>query len=396
MNAKTSWLIFFVATLLLGVAIALVNQYAPATNSGFKDAAAALAFVSGAAVAIERVIEAGWTFLGGWLGTYWPLREVRGQVDALQSELDASLAPFYDGLEKKLTEAAQADEEAQKALNSATDEIAALKKRYDDLKNLAPDNQRVQLIAAAAAQNVAYLSQKYGDVAPELQTAGAIANISINGLQNFLASFKDNPGRRLISIYAGAILGLGVTGFFGLDLFQAVLGTTPKYPHAQIVLTGIVIGLGSSPTHEVIRAVQEYKKSRKGDNLSQPALPAAVVKDRREADEKRRGKRTRRGRNARPAPDAGALTETVRRVVIEPQRQQAPHDSRNGQRGRADEKARPNNRRRHVLSVVELRFFRTMRVALRVLMREGVGLRGNRWLVIGGLLHNGWILPEKI
>jgi hypothetical protein len=42
----------------------------------------------------------------------------------------------------------------------------------------------------------------------------------------------------------------------------------------QVILTGLIIGLGSGPTHEVIRAVQEYKKSRKGDNISRPDLPS--------------------------------------------------------------------------------------------------------------------------
>jgi hypothetical protein len=34
-----------------------------------------------------------------------------------------------------------------------------------------------------------------------------------------------------------------------------------------------MIGLGSGPTHEVIRAIQEYKKNRKGENTAKPDLP---------------------------------------------------------------------------------------------------------------------------
>jgi hypothetical protein len=35
----------------------------------------------------------------------------------------------------------------------------------------------------------------------------------------------------------------------------------------------MIIGLGSSPTHEIIRAVQEYKKNRKGENTAKPDQP---------------------------------------------------------------------------------------------------------------------------
>jgi hypothetical protein len=35
-----------------------------------------------------------------------------------------------------------------------------------------------------------------------------------------------------------------------------------------IVFTGIVMGLGSNPTHEVIRALQEFKKNLKIQNAT--------------------------------------------------------------------------------------------------------------------------------
>jgi hypothetical protein len=88
-------------------------------------------------------------------------------------------------------------------------------------------------------------------------------------LADVVATFKDNPGRRLISIYVGAVFGLLVSGMLSLDLFAAALQRPtatigPSWlPHLGIVLTGLVMGLGSNPTHEVIRAVQEFKKSLK-------------------------------------------------------------------------------------------------------------------------------------
>jgi hypothetical protein len=38
-------------------------------------------------------------------------------------------------------------------------------------------------------------------------------------------------------------------------------------------MTGVLVGLGSNPTHEVIRALQEYKKAKKGENIEKPKLP---------------------------------------------------------------------------------------------------------------------------
>lgn len=275
MKARTTSIIMLIATLVLAATIGAVAIYAPKTNVGFKDAMSALAFVSVAAVSIERVIEMIWTVLGGALGSYWPMNAVHRQVNALVTELDTSMKPFHEGLTGKLEKLVAEGKMTAETMEKGKSEIERIKRRFDELKGMAPDNQRVQLLVAAASQHVSYFNAKYKVAVKELDNAGAVANTAINGLQNFLASFKDNPGRRLISIYIGAVAGVAVAGVMGLDLFQAVLDDTapPAHPTLQIIFTGLVIGLGSSPTHEVIRAVQEYKKGRKGDNISRPDLP---------------------------------------------------------------------------------------------------------------------------
>jgi len=129
------------------------------------------------------------------------------------------------------------------------------------------------------------LQEKFADLLTDADRATKVANTAIGGLQDFLATFKDNPGRRLISIYLGAILGLLVAGFFGLDVFAAATrsvstATTASVstcPRFMVLLTGVIIGLGSNPTHEVIRAVQEFKKGQKGENTSKPNLPSKPV-----------------------------------------------------------------------------------------------------------------------
>lgn len=287
MTRKTTLLIALVATLVLVVVALIVKGYVqdhfpidPATGklvlNSFKDAATTLAFIGGAAMGIERVLEAFWTFMGGVVGTYWPLNAINKQVQTLVGDLDSALKPFHEEALKKihtLRDAGNKTAAELKKLDEAENEIGKLKARFDEIKKLAPDNQRVQLLTAAASQNVAFLKEKFGDLLTDADRATKVANTAIGGLQDFLASFKDNPGRRLISIYFGVILGLIVAGLFGLDVFAAASNSSSKNPEWMVLLTGVIIGLGSNPTHEVIRAIQEFKKGQKGGNISQPDLP---------------------------------------------------------------------------------------------------------------------------
>ena len=103
---------------------------------------------------------------------------------------------------------------------------------------------------------------RFGDASAALTT-------SITSVTDFLASFKDNPGRRMLSLELGIIGGLAVALFTGVDVFA---GTSNEGAGAAdmvsatvggILFTGVLMGLGSSPTHEVIRVLQESKQARK-------------------------------------------------------------------------------------------------------------------------------------
>lgn len=278
MLGRTTSIIVLVANALLVLAILGVMAYAPPNNAAFKDAASAIAFVGGAAIAIERIIETGWTFLGSAFGTYWPLGAVQQQVSALVGELDSSLKPFHDELKTELDTLAKRGKLTTAQIDQGKKEIDSLKQRFDGLTKMATDHQKVQLLAASASQSVSHLYGKYKDVVGDMDRANAAANNAIAGIQTFLVTFKDNPGRRVISLYAGALLGVAVAGAFGLDLFQAVLEPGPQqlpYRSLRVVLTGLIIGLGSNPTHEVLRAVQEYKKSQKIGNAAKNSSPSA-------------------------------------------------------------------------------------------------------------------------
>jgi hypothetical protein len=300
-------------SLALIAAMLLVYFLAPAPNARFKDAAAALAFITGAAVGIERVIEAFWTFVGGVSSGYWPLRHIRQQVNRMEDELDTALAGVVTEATTALQKAGKSVDEVNAAAADLKERLAKTQAGLANVRTLAPDSQRAHLLATLAAKNLAYVQERY----PDVKASAASASAAIDGLQDFVSSFKDNPGRRMISLYLGAMLGLAVAGSFGLDVIEAAMqappvvaaapagnqaadtsaartaapdslapvavrttesvGTRDRTPDRgkrwQIILTGLIMGLGSSPTHEVIRAIQEYKKTRKGVNIGIPNQP---------------------------------------------------------------------------------------------------------------------------
>ena len=96
------------------------------------------------------------------------------------------------------------------------------------------------------------------ELGADVDLAGGLLGVG----QGILEEFKDNPGRKVISIYFGAILGIAVATIAEVDVFHAtenhdVLGAL------AVPLTGILMGLGANPTHEVIAALKTYKESMK-------------------------------------------------------------------------------------------------------------------------------------
>lgn len=283
-------------TIIAAIIAISLRALSESSNAKFTDGAAVIAFVTAASVTIERFLEMTWTIIGGLRGTFWPLTVVGDQVQTFVNGVNDLMKPFHADLTARLDELENETDRVATRLNKAEDEVrqliaeaktetAKLAAEFDKLSistNQVPQLQRAQLLAAAAARDASYLQAKYGGLLPQLKAAEDTAKHAINGLQDFLATFKDNPARRLISLFAGVNLGLGIAGLFRLDMFAALLGaeylsTLPAWvtdTHGTTIATGIIIGFGSNPTHEVIRALQEFKERHKGINASQPDLPA--------------------------------------------------------------------------------------------------------------------------
>src|SRR5262249_28277230 len=195
--------------------------------------------------------------------------------------------PVFDAAIAGLEGAKQAETVTKEQVDRIDAEIANVLleaqryvKQIQQISSLAKDNQRVQLVATTAFQAANRLDTAYGDVLPRVRQAFNDVSQVTTGLSDILAGFKDNPAKKLISMMIGTFVGLVIAGFAGLDLFQAAglpLGPTDPaaikaalFPYVGVMLTGLVVGLGANPTHEVVRLVSEAAKARRAGNLARP------------------------------------------------------------------------------------------------------------------------------
>ena len=251
-----------VAPIVLVVGIILTALFSSPSNTGLRDAAAALTIIAAVSVGIERVLEGFWTYIGLSINSWWPLNMISQDITNMATNLDQELKPFYLQLTTAVDDAISAGTLKKEEIDAAKKEIDDFQndfKNYiNQLKTLAPGNQTALAIASAATQLVSQIQQKY----KTLDTVATSANQAINGFANFIVTPADNLGRRIISLYLGVYLGLVVAWLLGLDLLQAILATSLAF-HLGIILTGLVMGLGSSPTHEVIQVLQNWKTNLK-------------------------------------------------------------------------------------------------------------------------------------
>jgi hypothetical protein len=123
------------------------------------------------------------------------------------------------------------------------------------------------MIVAVATLGLKDIATRY----PKIKTNVDQATAAVTAVDSFVDSLNDNPGRRIISIYVGMLLGVAVAVVLALDVFNATLGTVlqsaiPGWADHSfkwgVVVTGLVMGLGSNPTHELIKALQTYKQNQ--------------------------------------------------------------------------------------------------------------------------------------
>jgi len=247
------------ATIVLVVAMVLTAFLPIALIGGFKDATAVITIVTLTSVGIERVIEGFWTYIGLTKNSWWPFNAISQDISNMVSDFDKVLTPFYQQLTKAAEDAKSAKNWTDEQYTAAKKEITDFQASIDQLKTLAPGNQMALSIASAASQLVSGFKQKYNT----LDTVATFADQAISGFANFIVTPADNLGRRLISLFLGMIIGVVIAGVFGLDLLKAIFQIPTIAFHYGVVFTGLAIGLGSSPTHEVIQVLQQWKTNLK-------------------------------------------------------------------------------------------------------------------------------------
>ena len=228
-------------------------------------ATAVLGLITATAIGIERLLEAFWNLVElTAANAFWPFNELSKGLHEQVEQLDKALAEL----------AVQADTSMQ-ALTGATKEVEAKKEAAQgalieiqtyitQLKVVAASNSAtaVRETIDQLARNVSAVQTTLTNVMP----AATLANSAIGTIAELTAKTAANPGRMLISLFISVTLGLLVAWPLGLDMFTAILEhnySPESIPRLTVALTGIIIGLGSSPTHEAIRALQEYKESKK-------------------------------------------------------------------------------------------------------------------------------------
>ena len=254
-------------TVLLVLAFSAVTLLAEPNKM---DNTTTLGVITGAAVVIERVIEMFWLVMSFKVGSWWPLNGVTSRINSQIEALNENyLRAFVAEAQKKLKEAVDAGTATAEDIAAATRALTDLTAALDGWRAAAPDNQRLRALVAVVSDRVTYLGGKLMGLS---DTAG-VAVMAVTSILNFVESFRDNPAKRLISMYLGALIGVPVCGVLGLDLFRAALDTSPQVRgfgmldlHLGVAVTGLVVGLGAGPTHEVIRLLTEIKKNRRAEN----------------------------------------------------------------------------------------------------------------------------------
>lgn len=235
-------------------------------------AAAILALVSALSVGIERVLEGFWTLVD-------TLSSNPKNIFYVDAKALETFAKHFDAVVRPPLE------KARTAL--ATVDAGAVKVKADKPKVQAKvDDLLTQVNAVMANQQSPKAWPALGDLQAGLQGVSNMLNsgkvqtdlqaavTGVDALSNLGSSLAQNPGRKLLSLLAGSVMGLGATWVLGLDAIHAALGTKPlsfvlgspaTWPWGM-VFTGLVVGLGSNPTHELIGALQAYKQNAQGSS----------------------------------------------------------------------------------------------------------------------------------
>jgi hypothetical protein len=262
-KASNNLFYFVLAILIVAVIglciVAIIRK--PDSSTSITNATVVIAIAGAVAVGIERLIEAIWTLVSLTPNDQWPLN--LATFKDKRNELETFFTNINSHINDLKKDTAIFNDFTTKCGSAVTDFQSSMA----SIKATDVSDPNFQQFSAKALQAV-YALQSYDNEFSNLSNG---FNSALDALSTFVDTFQDNPGRKLISILLGMALGLVVAIFTGLNLFQALLA--PATPATNVLywgvaLTGITLGLGSSPTHEVIQLLTQFKQNQTSSNQS--------------------------------------------------------------------------------------------------------------------------------
>ncbi len=263
LSSKASY--SFTQPMLYGLAVLVVlwlvvAQLAAAPQSANPDQY--LGLITLVAIGIERVLEGLWTFVDLTKNSFWPLNITRF-IDNFSIELTAHIEPAVNKIDEFIGKADETLKDAPEEIENYKNKLTNLKTQLIAMQKLTENAQAVDKARTSIVTTLNQLEGQYDKVGPVVAGAQTV----VDDLENYIATIKGNPGRKLVCVFFGAYVGLIAAWIFNLDVFLATTGVAaPSMVYLggwRVAFTGILVGLGAGPTHELIRAIQEFKNSHK-------------------------------------------------------------------------------------------------------------------------------------
>lgn len=230
-------------------------------------ATAALGLITTVALAIERFVEMCWLFWERFNKTGIQSALKLPDLDEFAKKLKTSIDPHFNEATALLKDIGAAKTLTPADLQKATALLNSLSAALADQtqwKDVLPGRKgELKFIAQLERQLSALKS-----VAPQIYNqANTIVETMLSVREQasaFIRTIQDDTGRRLISIIVGALVGLVFNFTVQIDVFWAIFGTPSSI--SGIVATGLMLGLGSDPAHQIMRKLQEIKTGKKIEN----------------------------------------------------------------------------------------------------------------------------------
>jgi len=239
--------------LLIGEVLVIFFVYGSAqTNDNAIKEGNLFAVISGSALGIERVIEIGWIIIGLTIGPWWPVETVSSRITSLVTNTDTLLQPFQARVKAQIATWKASGGDRLQQVDLAEQALAGMMAALTSIES-GVNSQQLQVYVSNAVASATELQQMINTSEQGIM----VADHALDTLASVVASFKDRPARRLISLLAGVFLGILVATGMNFNIFATIDAGSALYRIWGVIMTGIVLGFGANPTHQIIQFLQD-------------------------------------------------------------------------------------------------------------------------------------------